>query len=152
MWSAGTMPTVSRAQLDSVVLGSTQDDEESTCLPTVETFSQPVSRPRVRDRDHLPGIHRGLPQDGPARLRHDRDHLRPGRDLSRAQEPEALPVRLSQPRDLLRARGQHDPRRPGGGCRPVRMRVVGQFNPRGGITSRITAAYEAAPTRDDGAP
>ena len=29
-------------------------------------------------------------------------------------------------------------------CRPVRMKVVGQFNPRGGITSRITATYEAA--------
>jgi 7-cyano-7-deazaguanine reductase len=29
-------------------------------------------------------------------------------------------------------------------CRPVRMKVVGQFNPRGGMTSRITAAYESA--------
>jgi 7-cyano-7-deazaguanine reductase len=29
-------------------------------------------------------------------------------------------------------------------CKPVRMKVVGQFNPRGGMTSRITAAYEAA--------
>jgi 7-cyano-7-deazaguanine reductase len=29
-------------------------------------------------------------------------------------------------------------------CRPVRMKVVGQFNPRGGMTSRITAVYEAA--------
>ena len=29
-------------------------------------------------------------------------------------------------------------------CRPRRMTVVGQFNPRGGITSRITARYEAA--------
>ena len=29
-------------------------------------------------------------------------------------------------------------------CRPVRMKVVGQFNPRGGMTSRITATYEAA--------
>jgi 7-cyano-7-deazaguanine reductase len=28
-------------------------------------------------------------------------------------------------------------------CRPVRMKVVGQFNPRGGITSRITATFEA---------
>jgi 7-cyano-7-deazaguanine reductase len=28
-------------------------------------------------------------------------------------------------------------------CQPVRMKVVGQFNPRGGMTSRITAAYEA---------
>ena len=27
-------------------------------------------------------------------------------------------------------------------CRPRRMRVVGQFNPRGGMTSRITAVYE----------
>src|SRR3954451_16383646 len=28
-------------------------------------------------------------------------------------------------------------------CQPRRMVVVGQFNPRGGITSRITARYEA---------
>jgi 7-cyano-7-deazaguanine reductase len=27
-------------------------------------------------------------------------------------------------------------------CRPRRMKVVGQFNPRGGMTSRITAIYE----------
>jgi 7-cyano-7-deazaguanine reductase len=27
-------------------------------------------------------------------------------------------------------------------CRPRRMRVIGQFNPRGGMTSRITARYE----------
>ncbi len=29
-------------------------------------------------------------------------------------------------------------------CRPVRMQVVGLFNPRGGITSRITARFESA--------
>jgi 7-cyano-7-deazaguanine reductase len=29
-------------------------------------------------------------------------------------------------------------------CRPRRMRVVGQFTPRGGISSRITACFEAA--------
>jgi 7-cyano-7-deazaguanine reductase len=29
-------------------------------------------------------------------------------------------------------------------CRPRRMMVVGQFTPRGGISSRITARYEAA--------
>lgn len=29
-------------------------------------------------------------------------------------------------------------------CRPRRMRVVGQFTPRGGISSRITATFEAA--------
>ncbi|MHC5539522.1 preQ(1) synthase [Singulisphaera rosea] len=28
-------------------------------------------------------------------------------------------------------------------CQPRRMRVVGQFTPRGGISSRITANYEA---------
>ena len=28
-------------------------------------------------------------------------------------------------------------------CRPRRIKVVGQFNPRGGMTSRITATYEA---------
>ena len=26
-------------------------------------------------------------------------------------------------------------------CQPIRMKVVGQFNPRGGISSRITATY-----------
>lgn len=29
-------------------------------------------------------------------------------------------------------------------CRPRRMRVVGQFTPRGGISSKITAMFEAA--------
>ena len=29
-------------------------------------------------------------------------------------------------------------------CRPRRMKVVGHFNPRGGMTSRITAVYEAS--------
>ncbi len=28
-------------------------------------------------------------------------------------------------------------------CQPIRMKVVGLFNPRGGISSRITATYEA---------
>jgi 7-cyano-7-deazaguanine reductase len=28
-------------------------------------------------------------------------------------------------------------------CRPRRMRVVGQFTPRGGISSRVSATYEA---------
>ena len=28
-------------------------------------------------------------------------------------------------------------------CRPRRMRVIGQFSPRGGITSKITALYAA---------
>ena len=28
-------------------------------------------------------------------------------------------------------------------CRPRRMRVTGQFNPRGGMTSRITAVFQA---------
>jgi 7-cyano-7-deazaguanine reductase len=28
-------------------------------------------------------------------------------------------------------------------CRPRQMRVIGQFNPRGGMTARITAVYEA---------
>ncbi len=27
-------------------------------------------------------------------------------------------------------------------CRPRRMRVIGQFTPRGGISSRVTASYE----------
>ncbi len=31
-------------------------------------------------------------------------------------------------------------------CRPRRMTVVGHFNPRGGMTSRITANYEASRT------
>ena len=29
-------------------------------------------------------------------------------------------------------------------CRPRRMTVVGRFNPRGGMTSKITAVYEAS--------
>ena len=38
-------------------------------------------------------------------------------------------------------------------CRPQRMTVVGQFTPRGGISSRITARYAAAaPPRDGVSP
>jgi 7-cyano-7-deazaguanine reductase len=29
-------------------------------------------------------------------------------------------------------------------CQPRKMKVVGHFNPRGGMTSRITAVYEAS--------
>jgi 7-cyano-7-deazaguanine reductase len=29
-------------------------------------------------------------------------------------------------------------------CKPRRMKVVGDFNPRGGMTSRISATYEAS--------
>ncbi len=36
-------------------------------------------------------------------------------------------------------------------CQPRRMTVVGNFNPRGGITSRITARYQAAIPRDGSA-
>ncbi len=36
-------------------------------------------------------------------------------------------------------------------CAPRRMRVIGQFTPRGGISSRITAHYEAAASKPDGA-
>ena len=32
-------------------------------------------------------------------------------------------------------------------CRPRRMTVVGHFTPRGGISSKITARFEAAATR-----
>jgi 7-cyano-7-deazaguanine reductase len=41
-----------------------------------------------------------------------------------------------------------------GACRPRRMTVVGQFTPRGGISSRITARYAAAarPRGDDARP
>lgn len=35
-------------------------------------------------------------------------------------------------------------------CRPRRMTVVGKFTPRGGISSKITASYEA--DRDAGTP
>jgi len=31
-------------------------------------------------------------------------------------------------------------------CQPRRMKVVGHFNPRGGITSRVTAMYEVSGT------
>jgi len=31
-------------------------------------------------------------------------------------------------------------------CQPKKLKVIGQFNPRGGITSRITAVYESERT------
>jgi 7-cyano-7-deazaguanine reductase len=35
-------------------------------------------------------------------------------------------------------------------CRPRRMRVSGQFTPRGGISARVTADYEAATSAEAG--
>ena len=29
-------------------------------------------------------------------------------------------------------------------CQPRKMKVIGQFNPRGGITSRVTVGYDSA--------
>ena len=46
-----------------------------------------------------------------AGLRHDLHHLRAGRPVHRAQEPQALSVELSRRRDFLRARGQSHSRR-----------------------------------------
>jgi 7-cyano-7-deazaguanine reductase len=37
-------------------------------------------------------------------------------------------------------------------CRPRRMTVVGAFNPRGGITARITARFEASALTGGGEP
>lgn len=37
-------------------------------------------------------------------------------------------------------------------CQPRRMMVVGQFNPRGGITTRVTARFEAVATVPAAAP
>ena len=31
-------------------------------------------------------------------------------------------------------------------CQPRKLKVIGQFNPRGGITSRVTAVYESGRT------
>ena len=54
-------------------------------------------------------------------------------------------VRLSRSRHLLRAcRSTRSSTIWSPRADPVRMKVIGQFNPRGGITSRITAAYEAS--------
>ena len=37
-------------------------------------------------------------------------------------------------------------------CRPRQMRVVGQFTPRGGISSKITATYEASRSASSNGP
>jgi 7-cyano-7-deazaguanine reductase len=37
-------------------------------------------------------------------------------------------------------------------CRPRRMTVIGQFNPRGGITARILARFEASVSPERGEP
>src|SRR5512143_2133005 len=76
---------------------------------------QQPSLSRLHHHPYLPRVHGALSQDRSARLRHDPRHLRPRRALRRAQEPQALFVRLPGPRDLLRARRQRDPRRPGPG-------------------------------------
>ena len=61
-------------------------------MSQLETFTNPKPGPRLPDRAHLPRVHLGLPEDGPARLRDDADPLRAGPAVRRAQEPEALPA------------------------------------------------------------
>ncbi|CAN5599719.1 hypothetical protein BH23PLA1_BH23PLA1_04800 [soil metagenome] len=63
--------------------------------------SESVCRPRLRDRDRLPGVHRRLPQDGPAGLRHDPGDLCSRQGVCGAQEPEVVSPGLSQSWHLL---------------------------------------------------
>src|SRR5207249_4934106 len=88
---------------------------------------QQPSRPRLHDRPHLPGVHGAVPQDRPARLRHHPDLLRPRPALRRAEEPQALPLRLPQPGHLLRAGDQRDPRRPRPGAESEAYDRRGRF-------------------------
>ncbi len=90
----------------------------------------------------MSGVHVGLPEDRPTRLRRDPHHLC-ARGL--CIELKSLKFYLVEFRnqgifyeavtnqildDLVAA------------CRPRRMTVVGDFSARGGITTTVTATYE----------
>ena len=113
-------------------------------MARLETFT---NRHPGRDYDrpaHLPRVHLGVPEDGPARLRHDPDHATcPDR---RCVELKSLKLYLQAYRnkgifyedvvnvildDLVAA------------LTPRRLTVEGDFRVRGGISSVVTATYEA---------
>ena len=108
---------------------------------TLETFPNP--RP---ERDYEIAINcpeftsvcpkTGLPDFGEIRITYV-----PGRALRRAEVAQVLHDRVPQPRHLLRARHQPDPRRSGRALQPRRMTVVGDFSVRGGIKTVVTASY-----------
>ena len=124
---------------------------------------------RLRDPLRDPRVHLHLPAHRPARLRplHDRRHRRQA--LRRAQEPEALPLELSQRRRLPRAGDQRHPRRnrrrdeaalrahlrPTGTCAaastrassPSIARRAGSPRPPSSCPTRPTNDVDAAPRR-----
>ena len=88
-------------------------------------------------------VHVGLSQDGPARLRRAYDHLHPGQ---KCVELKSLKLYLQKFRnegifyehvtnrildDLVAV------------VQPRRMTLVAAFTPRGGITTKVTAEFEA---------
>ena len=71
-----------------------------------------VSRSGLHDRNRLPGVHVGLPEDGPARFRHAHVPLRARPEVRGAEEPEALSAAVPQRGHFLRARDEPHSRRP----------------------------------------
>ena len=112
---------------------------------TLETFANQFPDRRVHDRNRLPGVHVGLPEDGSAGLRHADDYLYSGGQMRRAEEPEAVLAEGSATRaystststnrildDLVAT------------IEPREITLTAAFTPRGGITTTVTATFEAA--------
>ena len=110
--------------------------------PPEQPWREPVYGPGVHDRNRLPGVHVGLPQDGPARFRPADDQLRTAGEVRGVEEPEALSPAVPQPGDLLRARHRILDDLVAA-VRPRRMMLTVAFTPRGGITTTVTATFIA---------
>ena len=78
--------------------------QEST--PGFQARNMAESFPRLRNHDSFSRIHVDLPEDGPARLRRNRDSLRAEESLPGAESAENVPAGLSKSGNLLRECGE----------------------------------------------
>src|SRR3990167_5132382 len=81
--------------------------------------AEPALGPRLRGPDDGAGVHLPLPDDGPARLRHDPHPLRARPAPGRAEVAEAVSLVLSRRGRLPRGRDKPDPGRLRGGGAPA---------------------------------
>src|SRR5690349_4198760 len=96
-----------------------REDGASECeFPrSIRDFRQPVSWAGLHDRDRLPGVYLGLPEDRPARFRHADVPLRAGSEMRGTEEPEAISSAVPQRGHFLRARDEPHFGRPRGYAR-----------------------------------
>ena len=109
-------------------------------LPEIETW--PNQFPGYEIEIVLPEFTSVCPKTGLPDFGKTHAALRPGQAVPGAEIVQDVPARLPQSRHLSGERGQPDAARRRQGLRPVSATVVGEFPPRGGLDSKVTATYE----------